>query len=67
MAVIPAEQLPSEADGENINLHAIEARDDEMAEFVNENDNGQDDEKGKDRRPKYGKDVHAVRSLQNKR
>lgn len=61
--VVPAEQLFPKPDGKNIHLHTIPPGDDEMSKLVNEDDNGQDNEKRKDRGPEYRKDVHAVSSL----
>ena len=49
VAVIESEQLRTEADGEDEDLNAIPARDQKMAELVEEHHDGQDEQKGKQR------------------
>ena len=44
MAIIEAEDLAAEADGKGLDLDAGPARDQKVAEFMNEHDHGQDEQ-----------------------
>ena len=47
-AIVPAEELRAEADREDLDAHAVAARDQIVAELVNEDQDGQDDQEGDD-------------------
>src|SRR5690242_8851738 len=63
-AVVPAEELRPEADREDLDAHAVAPRHEVMAELVNEDQHGQDDEEGDDvsGQPSHGSGIHPFTS-----
>src|SRR5260221_170126 len=57
-AVVPAKDLGAEADREDLDAHAIAARDQVMPELVHEDQHGEDDKKWDDVAQSAGKDAH---------
>src|SRR5260221_9598598 len=61
--VVPAEDLRTEADREDLDAHAVAAGDEVMPEFVHEDQHGEDDEKWDDIGQPARKNAHEVQSI----